>query len=780
MTVLLDIQGVQSGSHAERGIARYLLELATALERWHPGAVDRYLVNPDLAVPDSLEPLSARGRLRSGDRAEYGSASVYHVGSPVELDVPLSRLWPAWAYRNGLRLMTTLYDLIPMLAPDRYLRDPHVRGTYVTRLQLVRRAERVLAISPTTARDACEHLGLAPERVTMVGTGVSEHFKPPENRRQAFVTARSAVPGLAEGFLLYTGGMDARKNVDGLLEAYAGLPERVRDRHQLVVVCRVLPAERVAIDLRLAELRISDRVLITGFVPDAVLVALCQATKLFVFPSFSEGFGLPVAEALACGAPVVASRISALTDLVHEPGALFDPHDPRSIAGTIARSLSDESLRQRLRAQTLPEWATWRSVAERTATAYAAVAAKRKRSRRRARRRVAVVAPLPPARSGVADDSYRLIAALCEHCDVDAVADGEAQTGEAPYGVRVVGTRNFPVAEGLAGGYDRVFYCLGNSEFHIGALELLTMRPGIVIAHDVRLTGLYGWIARRRRELASGSAASPFTERYWNRGAAIASHGEIDFWEADRRGVLLAREAIAACEAYLVHSQHAAQLARQEASTGDGHKVHVIPFRFPSPDDPRLAAIRNGAAAQGGALVGTFGIVSPVKQIDKLLESWQVVVREMPGATLAIVGSDPGRDEALRLRTRAQELGIAGSVVQTGDLEEEEFMDWTARTDLAVQLRAASNGESSAVVAQCLAMGVPTIVTAIGSGKELPDEAVVKVSKDVTPTDLGRTILRLLSAPGRRAALADAGRALARTNSYERVARLLYERYVVS
>jgi glycosyltransferase involved in cell wall biosynthesis len=461
---LYDIQGVQSRAHAERGIARYLLECASALERWHPGIVGRYLLNPDLEVPGSLEPLTSSGRLEFSDRFEVGGASVYHVGSPVELEVPMRKLWPRSAQLAGLRLVTTLYDLIPRLFSKSYLTDPLVQRRYETRLELIRRADRILAISKATARDAVDHLGVRPERVTIVGTGVSHHFQPTADRHVPLAVVRTTLPPVQPGFVLYTGGIEPRKNIDGLLKAYAAMPRELRSAHQLVVVCRVLAAEREVLDRKLEGLAIADRVVFTGFVADDVLVSLYQAADLFVFPSLYEGFGLPVAEAIACGTPVAFSRLPVLGELLDEPAAQFDPHDPRSIADVLARCLSDADLQARLRAAKLPRWATWRSVADRTVEAYEAVAAVGRRPRRlRSRPRVAFVSPLPPQRSGVADDSYRLIAALANHVEIDAFADGETQKGHAPPGVRVLGASNFHAAEAIACEYDKVFYCLGNS-----------------------------------------------------------------------------------------------------------------------------------------------------------------------------------------------------------------------------------------------------------------------------------------------------------------------------
>ena len=771
MPAIYDIQGAQSRAHRERGIARYLVESAAALDRHHPQVLDRLLLNRDLSVPSSVEALRETGRLRA-DRESVGDADIYHVGSPIELEVPVRRLWPTTAHRAGLRLVTTLYDLIPLLFADVYLGDPVLRRRYETRLELVRRSDRILAISPTTAADAQRVLGIHPDRITVVGTGVSERFRPAADRNDALAAVRSAIPAVEPGFLLYTGGIEHRKNIDRLLAAYAALPSAVQADHQLVVVCRVRAAERRRLARRLEKLQIGERVVFPGFVTDEILVALYQSTELFVFPSIYEGFGIPVAEAIASGAPVAVSRIPAVKELVSEPDAMFDPLDTASMTETLERCLTDVELYQRLLAAKLPASASWEAVADKTAAAYEDVAASRRRSIRRRGARIAFVTPLPPQRSGVAADSYRLIEALSAFATVEAVVDGPEQVGVAPPGVSVVSARNFLTAEALWGPYDQVFYALGNSEFHAGALEALRDRRGVVIAHDVRLSGLYGWIHKHRRYLLLRGFQGTLHEMYADLPPRVGARGSIDFWEATERGIYMAKEAIANSQAFLVHSEHAAALARAEAKPGDEGKIAVIPFRFPEP--PASPPTKD----ERELIVGTFGLVSPAKQTDTLLDAWALVAAEVPGAKLAIVGSDAGTGENERLAERIVELGLAGRVVQTDHVDDDDFQSWIERAAVAVQLRAGSNGESSAVVAQTLAAGTPTIVTAIGSAEELPDEVVNKVARDVTPRALADAVIGLLHAPDRRASMAQAGMDLARQSSVEHVAKLLFERYV--
>ena len=178
---------------------------------------------------------------------------------------------------------------------------------YRTRLGLIRRADRVLAISEATARDAIERLGLPEERVVVVGAGVSERFHPPASRERR-LRGRCAEPAVAgAGVTSSTRAESSRgRTSTGCSRPMPGLPEALRARHQLVIVCRVLPHERTVLDAQLRRLGVADRVRFPGFVPDEDLLRLYQAAELFVFPALYEGFGLPIAEAIASGTPVIA------------------------------------------------------------------------------------------------------------------------------------------------------------------------------------------------------------------------------------------------------------------------------------------------------------------------------------------------------------------------------------------------------------------------------------------------------------------------------------------
>ena len=362
--VVLDLQGTQSLDYRGFGIARYVRDHALAIEALRPGFAN-FTTNPDLQPPDYLESLLESGR--HVNSIELSTPRVFHSMSPFELKVPLERAWPT-ATRSS-RLVVTLYDLIPKLFPDHYLADPGTRARYLARMELVRSADAVLAISGSSADAAVDILGIDPRRITVIMAGTSATFVPPASRTDAVAAARQAVHGLQERYILYIGGTDERKNMDRLLLAYAQLPESIRNVWQLVIACLLTPPVQARFEHRIDELGLRNVALLTGYISNDALLALYQGTELFVFPSLVEGYGLPLAEAMACGAPAIASNRSPMAEMV-DRDATFDPSDPKAIAGAIERGLTDQAFRQVLLERSQLPAPSWRDVAAKSLDVY--------------------------------------------------------------------------------------------------------------------------------------------------------------------------------------------------------------------------------------------------------------------------------------------------------------------------------------------------------------------------------------------------------------------------
>jgi glycosyltransferase involved in cell wall biosynthesis len=205
-------------------------------------------------------------------------------------------------------------------------------------------------------------------------------MRPASEAAKAEIRRRYALP---ERFLLYLGGLDWRKNLTALLEAYS----RSSQQAPLVLAGAALSANRALYpDLaRFAEeLDLSKNVRFLGPILEGDKAALYSAATAFIYPSLYEGFGLPPLEAMACGTPVICSDASSLPDVVGDAGLLVDAREVEALSAVIDRLLSDSPLQEELRARGLNRAAlfSWDKVAEQTAAVYQAVLARNRASMR--------------------------------------------------------------------------------------------------------------------------------------------------------------------------------------------------------------------------------------------------------------------------------------------------------------------------------------------------------------------------------------------------------------
>jgi glycosyltransferase involved in cell wall biosynthesis len=375
-SVWLDARGAQSVGHAERGIARYVTEHALALLELAPDKIGRVGLSPEVPVPLGAASLQRSGKTvwQTSESGPGGRMSpIYHVMSPFEADLELDEIWPTWS--RGARLVVTLYDLIPLIMRERYNADwGYMATAWIARLGLLGSAQQVLTISQQTADDAMERLNIPEERITVIDSGVSDRFSSlVKSHEDATSILRSELPKVRPGFLLYVGGVDYRKNLEGTIRAYAQLPASMRDAHQLVIACNLAQHLRFSLRIFAQRLGIESRnLLLTGFVSDRELAALYRACELFVFPSLYEGAGLPILEAMTCGAPVAASGTSAMPELLGDDEATFDPADPADIARAVREALETPGKLSALRERSVRrvQLYTWERVARRTLEGY--------------------------------------------------------------------------------------------------------------------------------------------------------------------------------------------------------------------------------------------------------------------------------------------------------------------------------------------------------------------------------------------------------------------------
>lgn len=247
------------------------------------------------------------------------------------------------AILEGIPTAVIAYDIIPLLFPEQYLPEGEfIAKWYRDKVEEFKRFDHFLAISEATRDDLIRELGIAPERITVIGAGLDFAIGAPD---VAMDEDRLEGLGITEPFVLMVGNADWRKNCIGALEAFAGLPPELRRTHQLVFT-QVGDDVRAALRGKYAHLR--ERVVIAGKVCDRTLGQLYARCRVFFFPSLYEGFGLPVLEAMASRAPVLSSNRGALAEVVHDKQVLFDPGAAESGVHALKRVLEDDAFRGRL------------------------------------------------------------------------------------------------------------------------------------------------------------------------------------------------------------------------------------------------------------------------------------------------------------------------------------------------------------------------------------------------------------------------------------------------
>lgn len=292
----------------------------------------------------------------------------------------MARLRPAVAFfpavysyypvPRRLPMVVTFHDAIAEEHPG--LIFPNRRSRLLWRLKTrlaLAQADRLLTVSESARRQVSRAFAIPDAEIAVTHEGPGDDFRILEDASAAAaVVKRNKLPG-DRPFLVYVGGLSPHKNLDGLLHAFAQLTGAPPPHLALVGDYEGDAFFGCYEELRalVEELALEDRVTFTGFVSNGDLAAILNRATALVLPSFSEGFGLPVVEAMACGLPVAASNAGSLPEVVGDAGLLFDPHNRSEMATVLGRLLGDEALQRDLRRRGLKraQSLSWRTSAER-------------------------------------------------------------------------------------------------------------------------------------------------------------------------------------------------------------------------------------------------------------------------------------------------------------------------------------------------------------------------------------------------------------------------------
>ncbi len=242
--------------------------------------------------------------------------------------------------RTALPTVTTIHDLSVIVHPEWHPTD-RVAWYEHAFAAGCRQTTRFIAASEYTRQQMIAHCGLPADQIDVTYQAPRAAFHPPT--RDAISTLRR-IHDLPDKFFLYVGTLEPRKNLPGLLDAFATLPASTRREHPLVIV-GAWGWKQEALREKLAQRDLTGQVRLLGYMADQQLATLYAACTAFVWPTLFEGFGMPPLEAMACGGPVIVSNVTSLPEVVADAGVLLDPHDPGPWTATMQRMAEDPAWR---------------------------------------------------------------------------------------------------------------------------------------------------------------------------------------------------------------------------------------------------------------------------------------------------------------------------------------------------------------------------------------------------------------------------------------------------
>ena len=573
---------------------------------------------------------------------------------------------------------------------------------------------------------------------------------------QARCVSLKAHYGIRDKFVMYTGGFDHRKNIEGLVTAFASLPANLISEYQLAVVCNATTEAKASIS-RIAQAAglANDRIITTGFVPEDDLVDFYRLCDLFVFPSHYEGLGLPLLEAMTCGAPAIASNNSSLPEILGDASALFDSQNQSEITSKMTEFLMSSDRREAARQHGFAQAKkfSWEISAKKAIAAIdERLHSVKTPTRADAKPRLAYISPLKPEKSGIASYSDDLLPYLKTHYTIDLFVNPEVDFSH----YTAKGYCIYPIAElvGVAHMYEgRLLYQIGNSEFHVTMAAALQRFPGVVLMHDIATHGL-AWVAEDKKLAPPGFILERLVATHGHQLTHLAPTIDWGLGSTEYTAASWIRDSALG----LITTSHFARDLLGEV------KVPTRVVRLWKELEPQEQQMRQKSKSDARARLGlddsvfiiaSFGSVHKTKRSGEILEGY--LLADLPLDSILIFVGGASEIEILDLNARSATYAKPKQFRVSGYASDSVYKDYLDAIDLCVQLRTHSRGETSGAVLDNFARATPVIVSQAGSFVEIDPNAVLTVDEFASPTVIGEALALLATDSGLRERLGARG-----------------------
>lgn len=697
----------------DRGMGKYTYNLLKGLHEVYDGEV-HLLFNTNLPRNEAMRSLVAKelkkftphdisllipGNRSVGDLQAKNVVLLDKALDSLNLNaedtayfIPCLFLWPACAvFPSGTTNVLLMHDIIPLLYHDRYFPTMRV-DDYLAQYKIIFEADRVVTVSQSVCDDLQVYLGLESKRTSAINGASVVAADMPERVDLS--------KDYKKPYVFMPTGNDIRKNNQRAVNAFESYLKESGKDLELVISSFFTDFEKQ--ELR----RLSPHIRFCGNVTDDELAWLFKNSECLLFPSESEGLGLPMLDAVMVDQKVICSDIPVFREISANGFYFADPYNPDSIKEALAKALEHKSLSDDAKKEykRIKKEFTWENVASRLVKQLSLT---KKTDLTKPRKRIAILGPKPSSYSAIGKTLLELHPALSRRFDIDyyletsIVEDKYVRPNHLKYAANCYEVKDFNAKRYRE--YDAVVYHMGNSENHLLTAQHALALPGIMIVHDTHMPNIYRFL----RE-----------EGYMDQ-RRIALEEQLNEFVTEGRSSFIT-SLVNSQLGIIMHSEYAKQTIMDVLENEVALKRGNLTFANPSYNvqDRNRDKVHIGL---GGILASVKGL-ELVEQIAGMPEFSDCII-EVFGFNFAETG----------VLERIQQYS---NIRLSTNLTDQEFQMRLASLDILLNYRMEYRGETSCTVLESMRYGVVPVVRNIGWYGELPDDCAVKIDSldDVVPT----------------------------------------------